>query len=143
MLLLLLFLTLWSVQKSSPAPNSSFLYPESSRLILSDSSHKVVRDTTDTNAYYQVMDLEGVTVIDCAMELRKEESSNVTFIRADFIRQNRGGSLMKSLERLPGISAIGIGSGSSKPLIRGLGFNQVMVVENGIKHEGQQWGADH
>ena len=36
-----------------------------------------------------------------------------------------------------------IGSGSSKPMIRGLGFNRVVVAENGMKHEGQQWGDDH
>ena len=143
MLVLLFFLVFSPINQISAAPNSSFKPLKSSRLILPDSSHRVVQDTTDTDAYYQVMDLEGVTVIDRAVESRKEESSNVTFIREDFIRQNRGGSLMKSLERLPGISTIGIGSGSSKPLIRGLGFNQVMVVENGIKHEGQQWGADH
>lgn len=29
------------------------------------------------------------------------------------------------------------------PLIRGLGFNRVVVAEHGIKHESQQWGADH
>src|SRR5690606_28212823 len=143
MLFLLFFLVLSPINQISAAPNSSFKPLKSTRLFLSDSSHRVVQDTTDTDAYYQVMDLEGVTVVDRAVDLRKEESSNITFIREDFIRQNRGGSLMKSLERLPGISTIGIGSGTSKPLIRGLGFNQVMVVENGIKHEGQQWGADH
>lgn len=36
-----------------------------------------------------------------------------------------------------------IGSGFSKPMIRGMGFNRVLVAENGIKQEGQQWGADH
>ncbi|MCH5600825.1 TonB-dependent receptor [Niabella ginsengisoli] len=54
-----------------------------------------------------------------------------------------GGSLMQSLQRLPGVKTIGIGSGQSKPLIRGLGFNRVIVLDKGIKHEGQQWGADH
>ena len=34
-------------------------------------------------------------------------------------------------------------SGESKPSIRGLGFNRMAVTENGIKHEGQQWGEDH
>ena len=24
-----------------------------------------------------------------------------------------------------------------------MGFNRISVVENGIKQEGQQWGADH
>jgi iron complex outermembrane receptor protein len=50
---------------------------------------------------------------------------------------------MSSLERLPGVSTMDIGSGQSKPVIRGLGFNRVVVVENNIKHEAQQWGADH
>jgi iron complex outermembrane receptor protein len=36
-----------------------------------------------------------------------------------------------------------VGQGFSKPIIRGLGFNRVAVAENGIKQEGQQWGADH
>ena len=44
---------------------------------------------------------------------------------------------------MPGITSIDIGSGQSKPVIRGLGFNRVVVVENNIKHEAQQWGADH
>lgn len=91
----------------------------------------------------KIQELDEVVVIDQAEMIRREESNSIQLVRQDFIRQNRSGSLMKSLERIPGISMIGIGSGASKPLIRGLGFNQVMVVENGIKHEGQQWGADH
>ena len=74
---------------------------------------------------------------------KKEESLNIETVNSSFIQQNLGGSLMQSLQRLPGVKTISIGSGGSKPLIRGLSFNQVIVVENGIKHEGQQWGADH
>lgn len=76
--------------------------------------------------------------------MRKEEDPlNVEIVNSDFIQRNLAGSLMKTLERLPGIKTIGIGSGQSKPLIRGLGFNRVVVVDQGLKHEGQQWGADH
>lgn len=60
-----------------------------------------------------------------------------------FIQKNNQGSLMKSLENLPGINAVGIGVQASKPIVRGMGFTRVAVVENGFKHEGQQWGADH
>src|SRR5690554_5035947 len=137
MSLLLFVLVLLPIHPISATPANA------SGFLLTDSSWSVVLDTAETNESYRIMELEEVTVVDLGIALRKEESSNVTFIREDYIRQNRGGSLMKSLERLPGISTIGIGSGSSKPLVRGLGFNQVMVVENGIKHEGQQWGADH
>ena len=73
----------------------------------------------------------------------QHESMNLETVSSSYIRQNLGGSLMKSLERLPGVKNIGIGSGQSKPLIRGLGFNRVIVIDKGVKHEGQQWGADH
>jgi iron complex outermembrane receptor protein len=88
--------------------------------------------------------LEEVIVTDNHVQTRKkEESLNVEVVNSDFIQRNLGGSLMKTLERLPGIKTIGIGSGQSKPLIRGLGFNRVLVLDKGVKHEGQQWGADH
>ena len=28
-------------------------------------------------------------------------------------------------------------------MIRGLGFDRIAVAQNGIKQQGQQWGADH
>lgn len=64
-------------------------------------------------------------------------------ISNEYLESNRENSLMQTLEKIPGISTINIGSGQSKPVIRGLGFNRVMVVQNGIKHEAQQWGNDH
>lgn len=92
----------------------------------------------------EVKQLADVIIKDKHVEnRRKAESLNIEIVNQDFIQRNLGGSLMKSLERLPGIKTIGIGSGQSKPLIRGLGFNRVVVVEKGVKHEGQQWGADH
>jgi len=92
----------------------------------------------------EVRQLKEVIVEDNHNEQRKKtESLNLQTVDAAFIQRNLGGSLMKTLERLPGIKTIGIGSGQSKPLIRGLGFNRVVVVDKGVKHEGQQWGADH
>ncbi|SEC81033.1 iron complex outermembrane recepter protein [Tenacibaculum sp. MAR_2009_124] len=64
-------------------------------------------------------------------------------VNNNYLEKNRDNSLMQTLRDIPGVNAITIGSGQSKPTIRGLGFNRVVVVENGIKHEAQQWGADH
>lgn len=90
------------------------------------------------------LSLQEVVVTDnYAEERKKEESLNIEIVNDDYLKQNLGGSLMTSLERLPGITTIDIGSGQSKPVIRGLGFNRVVVIENNIKHEAQQWGADH
>ncbi|KAF0129905.1 MAG: iron complex outermembrane recepter protein [Bacteroidetes bacterium] len=73
----------------------------------------------------------------------KENSLTVDVANTAFLKQHMGGDLMKTLDRLPGVDAMSIGSGQSKPAIRGLGFNRVVVVEHGIKHESQQWGSDH
>jgi len=91
-----------------------------------------------------VMTLHEVIVADnYAQTKNREDSRNVEVVNDRFVKMNLSGSLMKSLERLPGVSTIGIGSGQSKPVIRGLSFNRIVVAENGIKHEGQQWGEDH
>ncbi len=86
---------------------------------------------------------EVVVSYDYSQTRKKEEPLNIEIVNEKYLKQNMGGSLMKTLERLPGITTIDIGSGQSKPVIRGLGFNRVVVIENGVKHEGQEWGEDH
>ncbi len=60
-----------------------------------------------------------------------------------FLREHQGNTLMNSLEDLAGVSALNTGVGISKPVIRGMSFNRVIVNEYGIKQEGQQWGVEH
>ena len=73
----------------------------------------------------------------------KESPIVSQLVTKEFLSANRENSLMQTLSKIPGVSTIKIGSGQSKPVIRGLGFNRVAVVQNGIKHEAQQWGNDH
>ena len=92
---------------------------------------------------------EGVTLHEVIVrgntnkQMQMSSALNVIKANKHFIEQNFGGSLMQTLSRLPGVKAMNIGSGESKLVIRGLGFNRVAVTENGIKHEGQEWGDDH
>lgn len=74
---------------------------------------------------------------------RRSSAENKEVVTQAYIQEQFSGSLAKTLERLPGINSVEIGAGTSKPIIRGLGFNRIAVSENGIKQEGQQWGADH
>lgn len=75
--------------------------------------------------------------------IQMKSSQNIVRIDKSEIDNHLSGSLMQSLSAIPGVKAMNIGSGQSKPTIRGLGFNRMVVTENGIKHEGQQWGEDH
>ena len=91
-----------------------------------------------------VITLHDVTVTGLQRrEYQMRSSQSAVQIGQDFLQQNFAGSLMQTLEEIPGVKAMAIGSGQSKPTIRGLGFNRLAVSEDGIKHEGQQWGDDH
>lgn len=73
----------------------------------------------------------------------KKSALAVDVVDQDFLRKHFTGNFMQAMENIPGVQAMDIGSGFSKPMIRGMRFNRIAVLENGIKQEGQQWGADH
>jgi iron complex outermembrane receptor protein len=52
-------------------------------------------------------------------------------------------NIVNAIATTPGVSAISTGEAVSKPVIRGLGFNRIVVVNEGVRQEGQQWGNDH
>ena len=96
-----------------------------------------------------VMEPEDLSLQEIVVEghqissLNQASAQAVVYANSGFIDRNLGNSLMKSLDALPGIQSMEVGQGLSKPVIRGLGFNRVVVSENNTKMEGQQWGADH
>jgi len=91
----------------------------------------------------QDVEHETVIVKDDAMKTRLNVSKTIESVDGDFLTKAAGGCLSASLEKIPGLSSINIGSAQGKPVIRGLGFNRVAVVEDNVKHESQQWGSDH
>lgn len=57
--------------------------------------------------------------------------------------QTSSTNIIDAIAKQPGVSQVTTGSGISKPVIRGLGYNRVLVVNDGIRQEGQQWGDEH
>ncbi len=90
------------------------------------------------------LEIEDVSVVNDRLNDRKKKSPVLReVVDKSYMQENIGGSLMETLEKLPGVNSMKIGAGASKPVIRGLGLNRIVVAENGIKQEGQQWGLDH
>ncbi len=122
---------------SAEVPSGTILSPDSvSADCVPDSFGRMIRDGV---ALKEVV----VNGNHGSKERQMRSSLNTIAVGRNFITENFGGSLMQTLARLPGVKAMNVGSGESKPVIRGLGFNRIVVAENGIKHEGQQWGDDH
>jgi iron complex outermembrane receptor protein len=57
--------------------------------------------------------------------------------------QSGSTNLVDAISRLPGMSQITTGSTLSKPIIRGLGFNRVITMHDGVRQEDNQWGEEH
>ncbi len=47
------------------------------------------------------------------------------------------------VKTIPGVMAVTTGPNISKPFIRGLGYNRVLTMFDGVRQEGQQWGDEH
>jgi iron complex outermembrane receptor protein len=67
----------------------------------------------------------------------------VTIIKKDELFRGVSSNLIDALSKVPGVSQVATGPAISKPIIRGLGYNRVVVMHDGIRQEGQQWGDEH
>ncbi|MDV7401815.1 hypothetical protein RZS08_60910, partial [Arthrospira platensis SPKY1] len=85
------------------------------------------------------IDLIGVEV---SQRKAQTQTSSIRLEASDW-KKDFSGSFVQSLTRVTGVNAIEIGAGVAKPVVRGLGFQRMVVAENGMRHEGQPWGADH
>jgi iron complex outermembrane receptor protein len=64
-------------------------------------------------------------------------------VQGDDLKMSIGQSLGKSLEKINGVYNLSTGNNINKPVIRGLHSNRVVIMNNEIRQEGQQWGNEH
>lgn len=96
--------------------------------------------TTDS---LESIKLNEVSVLSSSIPKSSLAAQTSVYVSQDEIKSRSGHSFMDVLCQTEGVQAMNIGVGFSKPMIRGLGFQRIAVTENGVKQEGQQWGADH
>lgn len=70
-------------------------------------------------------------------------SATVTSISPEEISSRRGERLGDVLQRLPGVSTLSTGQNVVKPVVHGLHSSRLLIINNGVRHESQSWGADH
>lgn len=91
-----------------------------------------------------IIENEGVTVTGVAGPTSVRRSPvPVTRISKTELLSSPSTNIIDALSRKPGVSQVSTGPAISKPIIRGLGFNRLVVINDGIRQEGQQWGEEH
>ncbi|SDX79437.1 TonB-dependent receptor [Hymenobacter psychrophilus] len=84
-----------------------------------------------------------VTGVSRSTEIRRSPVP-IAAITGREIRLNANGNAIDAAVRgVPGLAAVTTGPNISKPFIRGLGYNRVLTMFNGLRQEGQQWGDEH
>lgn len=59
------------------------------------------------------------------------------------MERSAGRTLGEMLATLPGVNVLSSGPTIAKPVIHGLSGNRVLVLNQGIRQEDQQWGSEH
>ena len=83
-----------------------------------------------------------VTGVSKATEV-KESPIAITLVNEKELDAITSTNIVDAISKLPGVSSISSGAAVSKPVIRGLGYNRVVTLNDGFKQEGQQWGDEH
>ena len=97
-----------------------------------------------TDMFFRHLELNEVTVTGALGDMKiKETPMPVMTLQAKELYQLPSTNLIDAIAKQPGMSQITTGGGISKPVIRGLGYNRIVVVNDGIRQEGQQWGDEH
>jgi iron complex outermembrane receptor protein len=85
--------------------------------------------------------LEAVIVLD--QSGKSQISAPVTRLESDYFERQQQTSFTALLQKIPGIHMINVGTGITKPVIRGMSGQRIIVAYQDIKQESQQWGTDH
>ncbi|MBD2724717.1 TonB-dependent receptor [Hymenobacter armeniacus] len=84
-----------------------------------------------------------VTGVSRATEVRRSPVPIATLGRREISLNANTNVIDAAVRGIPGLSAVTTGPNVSKPFIRGLGYNRVLTLYNGLRQEGQQWGDEH
>ena len=73
----------------------------------------------------------------------RKSIENKTVLSEKDLENSRGQSLGEALKNIAGVTTLQTGSYVQKPIINGMHSNRVIILNNGIRQEGQQWGSEH
>jgi len=84
-----------------------------------------------------------VTGVSRATQLRSNPVPIAVMSKKEIEQHVNNNIIDAIIKGVPGVSAVTTGPNISKPFIRGLGYNRVLTLYDGIRQEGQQWGDEH
>ncbi|MEP0713826.1 MAG: TonB-dependent receptor [Algoriphagus sp.] len=126
------------------------LCPGTYTLTIQYLGHQSIRDTVELTSgnYTKTYRLEEEALGLQSIEVHGHRdavttTTAVSALYGEALLEARGENLGESLKRISGVSTFSTGNSIAKPVIHGMHSNRIMIMNNGIRLEGQQWGAEH
>ncbi len=92
---------------------------------------------------HKILDEVVITAVS-KVTLIKENPISVSTVTPKMIERANENNIIDVLAKnTPGLNTLKTGPNISKPFIRGMGFNRVLTLYDGVRQEGQQWGGEH
>ena len=106
--------------------------------------YKHTHQNDSTDVFYKHLKLNDLVVTGVTGDTKlKHSTAPISIVTPQMLRSTASANIVDAIAHQPGISQLTTGSGISKPIIRGLGYNRVVVMSEGVRQEGQQWGDEH
>jgi iron complex outermembrane recepter protein len=90
---------------------------------------------------HSLNNLEEVDIMDKRTEMKKTQT--VEQLSEEEIQKTKGQSLGDILKNISGVTTLNTGATISKPMVHGMQGYRLLILNNGIRQEGQQWGNEH
>ena len=107
------------------------------------STNSVISQNMQENDTIVTVNLDEVVLSTPFKESLKNNVLKVNKLNFKDLNITKSINFSNSIQEIPGIAIISTGPGISKPVIRGLSSNRVIVFNQYMRQENQQWGSEH
>jgi len=91
---------------------------------------------------HHLEELNEITV-DGKIKSKESKTLQENTILKEELERFSSGTLGDALNSLSGVSSLNTGNTIVKPIINGLHSSRVAIINNGVRMEDQEWGAEH
>lgn len=85
--------------------------------------------------------MQNVNVVASTNKLNNNGMAKI--IKGESLQEVKTLSFSEALSNLSGVNMLQTGATIAKPVVHGLHGNRLLIVNNGVRQQGQQWGTEH
>lgn len=146
------------------------IFPEKNKTVFSNTSIGFSIDSVCVGSYEYYVELLGYKTIKATVYIPQTKKLDIylapatidlkTFTKVEHKREEiealnkivlkdieltkaQGTTLGEGLKSISGVNILSTGSNIVKPVIHGMHSNRILILNNGVRQEGQNWGSEH